>query len=97
MIKAIWNDVVLAESTDTIIVDRRHYFKIEDVKVAYLNESEKQTTCEWKGVANYYSISVNGKNNIDAAWYYANPSEKAMDMKGRIAFSYIHGINIVED
>ncbi len=97
MVKAIWNDVVLAESSDTIIVDRRHYFKIEDVKKEYLQDSEKHTICEWKGEANYYSILANGKKNIDAAWYYANPSQKAMNMKGRIAFSYIHGVNIVED
>ena len=96
MIKAIWNDVVLAESSDTVIVDRRHYFKLEDVKIEYLKESEKKTVCEWKGEASYYNLLVNGKNNIDAVWYYANPTEKAMNIKGRIAFSYIHGVNVVE-
>lgn len=97
MIKAIWKDTVLAESTDTVIVDRRHYFKIEDVNLEYLVNSNKHTVCEWKGEASYYTIIVNGKKNIDAAWYYPEPSEKAMNMKGRIAFSYIHGIDIIED
>jgi len=97
MVKVIWNDVVLAESSDTVIVDRKHYFKVEDVKMEYLLDSDKYTICDWKGIANYYSIKANGKKNIDSVWYYANPKEKAMNIKGRIAFSYIHGVDVVQD
>lgn len=97
MVKAIWNGVVLAESDDTVIVDRKHYFLEKDVNLEYFEKSDKHTTCEWKGEASYYTLSVGDKKNPDAAWYYPTPSEKAGSIKGRIAFSYVHGVDVVEE
>ena len=40
----------------------------------------------WKGEASYYNIIVNGNKNLDAAWYYPEPKEAAIQIKGYVAF-----------
>ena len=97
MVKAIWNGEVLAESNNTVIVDRKHYFPIEDVKREFLESSQTHTVCSWKGEASYYTLNVNGRKNADAAWYYPNPEKKASEIKSRVAFSYVHGVDVVEE
>ena len=91
--KAIWNGVVLAESDATIVVEGNHYFPPEAVNHDYLRESETHTRCYWKGVASYYTIEVDGKRNLNGAWYYPQPSAQAQDIAGYIAFW--RGVQIV--
>ena len=86
MAKAIWNDTVIAESDDTIIVEGNHYFPPEAVNSQYLKKSRHRSICLWKGIASYYSIEVEGELNRDAAWYYSRPIRPAAKIKGRIAF-----------
>ena len=58
--KAIWNDTVLAESDDTIVVEGNHYFPAEAINKEFFQESGSHTVCPWKGLANYYNVVVNG-------------------------------------
>ncbi|MEY3444917.1 MAG: hypothetical protein RLZZ519_3198 [Bacteroidota bacterium] len=92
--KAIWNDTVLAESNDTIVVEGNHYFPADSLAKAHFAESETHSVCAWKGKASYYHVSVNGKTNSDAAWYYPEPKQEAELIKGRIAFW--RGVSVVE-
>ncbi len=84
--KATWNDTVIAESDDTVVVEGNHYFPIDVVDKAVLKDSDTTSVYPWKGTANYYSLTVNGEENTDAAWYYAEPKEAASQIKGRVAF-----------
>ncbi|HUZ61705.1 MAG TPA: DUF427 domain-containing protein [Hanamia sp.] len=84
--KAIWNNQVIAESNDTIIVEGNHYFPADAVNKEFLKPSDTHTTCPWKGFASYYTLQVDGKTNEDAAWYYPEPKEAAKEIKNRIAF-----------
>ena len=84
--KAIWNEVVIAESADTIVIENNHYFPADSVKKEFLKPSDKNTVCPWKGQASYYSIEVNGKSNKDAAWFYPAPKEAANNIKDHVAF-----------
>ena len=84
--KATWNDAVIADSNDTVVVEGNHYFPPESVNRAYLEPSDLHTTCPWKGEASYYSLTVNGETNKDAAWYYPAPKEAAAEIKDRVAF-----------
>ena len=84
--KAIWNNTVLAESDDTIVIENNHYFPSESLKKEYFKPSNTHTTCPWKGVASYYTLEVEGEQNQDAAWYYPEVSELAKGIKGRVAF-----------
>ena len=84
--KAIWNGTTLAESNETVVVERNHYFPVASLNLAYLKKSAKHTTCPWKGEASYYDILVDEKENKDAAWYYPEPKEAAANIKDRVAF-----------
>ena len=84
--KAIWNGEVIAESDDTVLIEGNHYFPIDSIKEGFLKDSTTHTTCPWKGVASYYNLDVNGKENADAAWYYPTPSNAAKVIKDRVAF-----------
>ncbi|MEV8638700.1 DUF427 domain-containing protein [Streptosporangium sp. NPDC051023] len=86
MATARWNGEVIAESDETVIVEGNHYFPIESVSPHYLRPSETTTACHWKGTANYYTLHVEGEENPDAVWYYAEPKEAAAQIKGRVAF-----------
>lgn len=84
--KAIWNGKVIAESDDTIIIENNHYFPAKTINKDYFKDSKHYTTCYWKGEASYYHVEVDGKLNENAAWYYANPLEKAKDLNRMVAF-----------
>ena len=84
--KALWKDVVLAESGDTIVIEGNHYFPPDSVNKAYLQGSDTHTTCPWKGEASYYNVVVSGAVNKDAAWYYPEPKEAAQQIKDYVAF-----------
>ncbi|UCD60464.1 MAG: DUF427 domain-containing protein [Flavobacteriaceae bacterium] len=92
--KAIWNNAIVAESDNTIVVENNHYFPAESIKKEYFKASTTHSTCPWKGVASYYTLEVNGKENKDAAWFYPEISELAKQIKGFVAFW--KGVEIVE-
>jgi uncharacterized protein (DUF427 family) len=84
--KAEWNNQVIAESDDTVVVEGNHYFLPEDVNETLLRPSDHTSVCGWKGTAQYYSLEVDGQTNANAAWYYPEPKSAAAEIIGRIAF-----------
>lgn len=84
--KAVWNDTVIAESDDTKVVEGNHYFPADSVKREFLEPSQTNTVCGWKGTASYYTLAVEGKRNPDAAWYYPDPKDAAKEIAGHVAF-----------
>ena len=84
--KAIWENVILAKSNATIVVEGNHYFPPDSMNKYYFKDSNTQTTCPWKGLASYYHIVVDGKVNQDAAWYYPDPKPAAGNIKNYVAF-----------
>ena len=86
MVKAIWNGATLAESDACVVLEGNHYFPPDSVHHQYLKETATHTTCVWKGEASYYDIVVGDAVNVDAAWYYTSPLERAKNIAGYIAF-----------
>jgi len=86
MAKAIWENVVLAESDRTVEIEGNQYFPVDSVQRGYLRPSEHHTVCPWKGTASYYHLEANGKRNENAAWYYPDPKAAASQIKDHIAF-----------
>lgn len=84
--KAVWNGTTIAESDDTVVVEGNHYFPPDSVDRAYLAPSESESVCPWKGTASYYSLTVDGETNADAAWYYPEPKDAAAEIKDHVAF-----------
>jgi uncharacterized protein (DUF427 family) len=86
MVRAIWNGKVIAESTDTVVVEGNHYFPRDAVNAGYLRDSDLYSVCPWKGKASYHTLEVDGKVNADAAWFYPEPKARAKQIEDRIAF-----------
>jgi len=86
MAEAIWNNKVIAESNDTVVIEGNHYFPRGSVKQEYLRPSDTHTTCPWKGKASYHTLEVDGQQNPDAAWFYPDPKSAAQEIKDRLAF-----------
>ena len=86
MTTATWNGTVIAESDDTVVVESNHYFPLASVKEGVLSDSAVTTVCPWKGTASYYSVTVDGQTNHDAAWYYPTPKDAACEIAGHVAF-----------
>ena len=84
--KATWNGHVVAESDDIVKVEGNAYFPIDSLNKSFLRDSTTTSVCPWKGTASYYSLSVDGKENKDAAWFYPEPKSAAAEIKGRVAF-----------
>lgn len=84
--KAVWNNTVIAESDDTVLVEGNHYFPESALNRAFVTFSNHKTSCPWKGQASYYSLLVNGELLPDAAWFYADPKPEADMVRGRVAF-----------
>ena len=84
--KAVWNNAVIAESADTVVVENNHYFPAAALKREFVKDSAMHTICSWKGKASYYTLQVDGKTNADAVWYYPEPMKGAEAVEGRVAF-----------
>jgi len=86
--KATWEGTTVAEADKSAVerVDGNIYFPPSAIKKAHFAESPTRSTCGWKGLAHYYTISVDGKENKDAAWYYPDAKEKAKKFEGYVAF-----------
>jgi uncharacterized protein (DUF427 family) len=86
MARAIFNGQVVAESDETVVVEGNHYFPASSLVSEYLRDSPRTSVCHWKGTARYYDVVVDGETADAAAWYYPDPSERAKQIEGRVAF-----------
>lgn len=84
--KATWNEAVIAESDDTVVVEGNHYFPEAALDGRRVRPSDHSSYCPWKGTASYYHVVVDGKVNENACWYYADPKPEAEHVRGRVAF-----------
>lgn len=84
--KAIWNDVLIAESDQTIEIEGNQYFPPDSVKAEYIKKTDHHTTCPWKGEASYYTLIAGGKENLNAMWTYEEPKHAALQIKNYRAF-----------
>ena len=92
--KATWENTVVAQSNETIVVEGNHYFPPDSINPEYFAPSDTHSTCPWKGVASYYHVKVGEKLNSDAAWFYPQPKDAAKSIKNYIAFW--RGVKIAE-
>ena len=82
---------VLGESTNALELTEGSYpfviyFPREDIAMAFLDRSDRTSTCPWKGQASYFSIVTKSTTLRDAAWSYENPKPGMEAIKDHIAF-----------
>jgi uncharacterized protein (DUF427 family) len=78
-IQVIVNGVAIADSQRTHrVLETSHppvyYIPIADVQMQYFQPTQRQSLCEWKGIARYYTIQVGEKILPNAAWQYPEPT-----------------------
>jgi uncharacterized protein (DUF427 family) len=88
MLKAIWNNAVIAEAPADLCqtVEGNTYFPPDAVNREYLRDSDTHSTCGWKGECSYYSLAVGDQINLDAAWYYPDAKPEAKHIESFVAF-----------
>lgn len=86
MARALYKGTLIADSEKIEEVEGNVYFPPEALKREFFQDSQLHTHCGWKGQASYYSLSVQGDNVKDVAWYYPDPLPKAKHIKNHVAF-----------
>ena len=91
--KAVWNNAIIAESDDTVVVEGNHYFPVPSLAQEHIRPSKHHTICSWRGEASYYDVVVDGNVNANAAWFYPQPKKAAEQIIDRVAFW--HGVVVI--
>ena len=84
--RAVWNEVTLAQSDRTVVVEGNHYFPPDSIHEDALSPSAHRTLCPWKGRASYFTVQAGGERNADAAWTYRHPLLPARHIRDHVAF-----------
>ena len=90
-IEIIYNDIKIADTNKAYrVLETSHppayYLPPDDIQMQYLTSADGQSFCEWKGVAQYYDLTVNGKTAPKIAWYYPQPTPEFKAIANYIAF-----------
>jgi uncharacterized protein (DUF427 family) len=90
-IRVVFEGVTLVDTTRAKrLLETSHpptyYLPPEDVALKYLHQSELQSFCEWKGMANYYHLQVGAARVQNVAWYYPTPTAGYALLAGHLAF-----------
>jgi len=74
----------------------RYYFPKTDVRMELLTPSDKVSRCPYKGIAEYYSVTVNGKRHDDVVWWYRHPAHESAPIAALVAF-YNERVDLIVD
>ncbi len=90
-IRVVFNGVTIAE-TDRAqrVLETSHppvyYIPPEDIRMENLRATARQTYCEFKGAASYWTVQVGDQVAENAGWSYAAPQPGYEAIKDGIAF-----------
>jgi len=62
------------------------YFPRDDLAMAFLDASDRRSSCPRKGEAEYFTIALKSAVLTDAGWSYPAPLAEAERIAGHIAF-----------
>lgn len=90
-VRIVFNGVTIADTRRAKrVLETSHppvyYIPPEDIRTEYLERTGRATFCEWKGQAGYYTVAVDGKEAVDAAWFYPNPTRAFESLRDHVAF-----------
>jgi uncharacterized protein (DUF427 family) len=72
------------------------YIPRADVDMAALLPTAHDSHCPYKGDANYFSISANGRSSENAVWTYETPFDAVAPIKDHLAF-YPSRVDTIEE
>ena len=93
-------DRVIAESSDTLLLEEKGYPPVfylprRDADMSLLVRTTHYTYCPYKGDCTYYSIPIGGTKSEFAVWTYEEPYEAVSRIKDYLAF-YPSRVDAVE-
>lgn len=90
--QAIFNEMVLAQSDDIVMMDGNVYFPREAMRSDFFRASTHTTVCGWKGEARYWDVVVDGQEISNVVWSYDFPKPAAERIRERFAFYRGRGV-----
>ena len=63
-----------------------YYLPSRDAAMEFLQPESGHSWCEFKGEASYWSLHVDGRRSVKAAWSYSAPSHEFHEIAGYLAF-----------
>jgi uncharacterized protein (DUF427 family) len=63
-----------------------YYIPPQDVRMEFIEPTDRHSQCEWKGAANYWSVRVGDRLAENAAWSYGEPDAGYEAIRGHLAF-----------
>lgn len=90
-LRVVFNGVVIAETQQAFrVLETSHppayYIPQADIQMQYFIPTARQTYCEFKGAARYWTITVEGRSSVNAAWSYPDPERGYDKIKDHLAF-----------
>jgi len=90
-VRVVFNGEVLADTNRAKrVLETSHppvyYIPPEDIKRQYLKSQSHTSFCEFKGMASYFTVEVNGQEAQNAAWCYPEPTSAFTSLKNYVAF-----------
>ncbi len=63
-----------------------YYIPPEDIRLEFLQKTNKRTICEYKGIAYYCDLKVYDRVSKNAAWSYPDPTPEYELLKDYVSF-----------
>ena len=91
LVRVVFNGRVVAKTKESLrVLETSHpptyYLPPASLRRRYLFPTDRTSFCEFKGVANYYSIEVGGRVSENAAWSYHSPNAAYEAIRDYLAF-----------
>lgn len=63
----------------------RFYLPKPSLNWEYITPSTTTSRCPYKGEANYYNVTINGRDHRDLLWWYRYPTQESIFIAGTVA------------
>lgn len=85
------NGIIIADTRNAVrALETSHppvyYIPPGDIQMQYLAQTTGRSLCEWKGQAWYYTVTVGDVRELNAAWFYPEPTAAFASIKDYVAF-----------
>ena len=100
-VQVLVDAVVVADSTRPKLLfetglPTRYYLPLADVRTDLLTPTATASVCPYKGLAEYWAVTVAGTTYPDLAWAYRYPVPEAARIAGHVCF-YNERVDLVVD
>ena len=100
-VRVVFAGEVIADTTRALTLNEAgyapvHYIPRADVAMSRLKPTAHASHCPYKGDANYFSFSADGRTADNAAWSYEQPFPAMAEIAGYLAF-YPNRVDKIEE